>query len=227
MSLSPDKREQLRQRYLQVDTSNAADALDEFGRYDQALSGAFVALTSSVVKLAGWAFTLRGQMTPYPVSGGDTEKMRACDAITPGSVTVWGGSGAGVCFFGELIALRMQERGSVGAIVDGGVRDLAWINRHEFPVHARYRTPVQSIGRWKVNAFDVPVVLPGATSAFVPVNSGDFILADDDGALVIPADLTEPVLERAEQLTATERRIREELRSGLSLDDALDRFGHV
>ncbi len=59
------------------------------------------------------------------------------------------------------------------------------------------------------------------------VSPGDFILADEDGAIAIPGALVMSVLEQAERLTAMEVRIREELHNGLSLAEALDKFGHV
>ncbi len=166
-------------------------------------------------------------MTPYPLEGGDPAKMEACAQLTPGSVSVWSGAGEGVCFFGELIAIGMQERGCVGALVDGGVRDVAWIGRLAFPVYARYRTPVQSIGRWKVVESGVPVPLPGATAASVEVAPGDFVLADEDGAIAVPRELAIEVLARAEALGEREGQIRAEIGAGLSLSDALAKFGHV
>jgi len=219
--------EGVRRRFLTVDTSNVADVLDQLGMHDQGLSAGFAPYPATAGKLAGWAFTIRGQTAPYPFDGGDSDKMRACAELTPGSVSVWSGDGDGVCYFGELISIGMKERGCVGALVDGGVRDVAWIGRLEFPVYARYRTPIQSIGRWKVNAWGIPVSLPGATTRTVEVRPGDFILADEDGAITIPARAVEDVLERAEEMGAREREIRRELEGGLSLADALATFGHV
>lgn len=86
---------------------------------------------------------------------------------------------------------------------------------------------MQSIGRWKVTASQIPVFLRGATTSLVRVNPGDFIVADEDGAIVIPAALVEQVLAEAERLTMVERDIRVELKKGLSLADALKKYGHV
>ena len=94
-------------------------------------------------------------------------------------------------------------------------------------MYARYRTPVQSIGRWRVTGSGDPVPMPGATVPEVAVSPGDFILADDDGVIVIPANVAEHVLERAEALGEREVEIRAELARGLSLSEALARFGHV
>jgi regulator of RNase E activity RraA len=217
----------VRERFLAVDTSNVADVLDELGMPDQGLAADFAPFPAEAEKLAGLAFTIRGQMLPYELVGGDPEKMQACAALTPGSVSVWSGGGEGVCYFGELIALGMRERGCIGALVDGGIRDVKWFGRHGFPVYARYRTPIQSIGRWKVTGWNVQVSLPGATVRNVTVAPGDFILADEDGAIVIPARLVEDVLERAEKMGAREEEIRSEISSGLSLAEALAKFGHV
>ncbi len=221
------RKEQIRRRYLEVDSSNVADALDGLNLPDQGLAPEFTPFPAGAGKLAGWAFTIRGEMMPYPLGAGDETKMEACARLTPGSVSVWSGNGNGVCFFGELISIGMKERGCVGALVDGGVRDVDWIGDLGFPVYARYRTPIQSIGRWKVTKSGVPVPMPGATVPEVEVAPGDFVLADSDGAIVVPADVVEPVLERAEALGAREVEIRSELAAGLSLSEALARFGHV
>jgi regulator of RNase E activity RraA len=219
--------ETIRLRYLAVDTSNVADVLDELGLHDQGLAPSFRPFPAGAGRLAGWAATIRGEMTSYPQADRDPRKMQACARLTPGSVSVWAGAGEGVCFFGELIAIGMAERGCVGALADGGVRDLAWLERMGFPVYARYRTPVQSIGRWRVVEDGLPVTLPGATSEHVEVRPGDFVLADDDGAILIPASMVEEVLERAEAMGRSEQEIRAELAGGASLADTLAKFGHV
>lgn len=219
--------EAIRQRFLAVDASNVADVLDTLGLPDQGLAPSFAPFPAQAGKLAGWAFTIRGELKPYPAGGGDPDKMAGCARLTPGTVSVWSGDGAGVCFFGELIAIGMKERGCVGALVDGGIRDVAWVGKQQFPVYARHRTPVQSIGRWKVTGCDSPVPMPGATVAHVTVAPGDFILADEDGAICIPRAVVETVLEQAEALGVREVLIREELAAGLSLSAALAKFGAV
>jgi len=224
--LTNEQRAQIRDRFLAVDTANVADVLDNLGHLNFGLAPAFSPYPATAGKLAGWAYTIRGQMSPYPM-GGDADKMKACQGLSPREVSVWSGDGEGICYFGELIAIGMKEKGCSGALVDGGIRDIRWIGEHGFPVFARYRTPVQSIGRWKVTASQVPVFLRGATSTLVEVNPGDFILGDEDGVIVIPAPLVQQVLKEAERLTVVEREIRVELKKGLTLADALAKFGHV
>lgn len=219
-------REAIRVRFLKVDTSNVADVLDDMGLPHQGLAADFKPFPEFAGKLAGSAYTIRGQMTPY-AGKGDPEKMKACQGLAPGDVSVWSGDGEGICYFGELIAVGMKDRGSVGALVDGGIRDIRWIGALGFPVYARYRTPVQSIGRWKVVEWQQNVYLRGATAKWVLVSPGDFILADEDGAIVIPQAVVSETLGRAEQLTEQETKLRLELQNGLGLEQALAEFGHV
>jgi 4-hydroxy-4-methyl-2-oxoglutarate aldolase len=219
-------RKEIRARWLKVDTATVADVLDTMGKPDQGLAESFRPFPAKAGKLAGWAYTIQGSMQRYAGSG-DPDKMKAVDGVSAGEVTVWAGEGEGVCFFGELIALGMKRRGCAGALIDGGIRDIEWIAKQKFPVYARYRTPIQSIGRWKVTACQVPVGLPGATVERVPVRPGDFVLADVDGAVVIPAEIAETVLAQAEKLTATEKKIRRDLDRGATLEDVLKKYGHV
>jgi len=209
-----------------MDAATVADVLDGMGHRNRGIASTFAPYPADAGKLAGWAYTICGEMRQYR-GGGDPAKMAAVDGIRSGEVGVWSGSGKGVCFFGELIALGMKVRGCVGALIDGGIRDIHWIARQQFPVYARYRTPVQSIGRWKVTAWQVPVPLPGATSRQVTIHPGDFVLGDIDGIIVVPAGIVEEVLAGSERLAATEVRIRAELDAGATLEQMLAKYGHV
>jgi 4-hydroxy-4-methyl-2-oxoglutarate aldolase len=217
----------IRERFLALDASVVADALDQTGLFDQGLSPDFTEFPALGHKLAGWAFTVRGEMGPYDGESGDPLKMEVCDQSPPGSICVWAGAGRGVCFFGELIATRMKALGSAGALVDGGVRDTGPVGRMGYPVFARFRSPIQSIGRWRVVETGVPVSLPGATSEHVKVSPGDFVLGDGDGVVVIPADVVSAVLQRAESLASQEALVRSELLAGASLAASLKKFGHI
>ncbi|GAS97941.1 uncharacterized protein RMCC_4906 [Mycolicibacterium canariasense] len=219
-----ETRATIRKRFLAVDTSVVADVLDEHGLPDQALHPDLRPFSGT--QLAGWAYTIAGEKATYS-GGGDPAKMQACGGIGPDEISVWAGDGEGICYFGELIALGMAERGSVGAVLDGGIRDVHWLRQHQFPVFARYRSPIQSIGRWRVTAYQQPITMPGATCASVDVRPGDFVLGDDDGVIVVPAERVETVLARSEELTATEIRVRAALREGNTLAECLATFGHV
>lgn len=216
----------LRERFLALDTTTVSDVLEKSGRFDQALATAISPLVPDPPKLAGFAYTVRGQMMAY-AGPGDPDKMAAIDGMTPGVVAVWGGDAEGMACFGELLALSMQVRGCAGLVVNGGVRDSAWIVRHGIPTFARYRSPVQSIGRWKVTGCQVPLLMPGATAKRVEVRPGDFILGDADGVIVVPAEHIDAVVAEAERITARETRIREDIRQGAALDTILGRYGRA
>lgn len=224
MSHDQKDREAIRARFLTIDTANVSDVLDEMGVQGQALSADFVPRSGE--RLAGWAYPIQGESRP----GGpptDPLKLKACAGVGPGDVTVWSGDGQGSCYFGELIALGLQSQGCVGALVDGGVRDIAWLDKANFATFSTYRTPVQSIGRWQVRTWGEPVTLPGATGGEVTVNAGDFVLADTDGAIVIPAREVDHVLGRAEAVTLREVEIREALLEGTRLEDVIETFGAI
>jgi 4-hydroxy-4-methyl-2-oxoglutarate aldolase len=59
------------------------------------------------------------------------------------------------------------------------------------------------------------------------VRPGDFILADVDGVIMVPQELAETALDRAEALTQKEVAIREDLGKGMSLPEVLEKYGHV
>ena len=227
MVVAADRAEEIRRRYLAVDSSNVADVLDELGLPDQGLAPEFAPYPATAGRLAGWAFTIRGEMTPYPMDAGDPAKMEACAQLTPGTVSVWSGRGEGVCFFGELISIGMKERGCVGALVDGGSPRRRLDRRARLP---RLRAvpdagavdrPLEGRRERRPRA-DARRDGPGGRS-----HTGRLILADSDGAIVVPAAVAEQVLERAEELQGREVQIRAELAGGLSLSEALAKFGHV
>ena len=219
-------RDSIRARYLKVETATVADVLDVLGLRDQGLAPGFAPCPSNAGRMGGFAYTIVGKMQRYAGTG-DPRKMKAVDGVGKDEIAVWSGAGRGVCFFGELIALGMKRRGCAGALVDGGIRDIEWIAKERFPVYARYRTPVQSIGRWKVTDWQVPVDMPGATSKRVKVRPGDFVLADIDGVIVIPKRVAAKVLAEAERMTSKEGRIRRDLGRGASLEEVLKKYGHV
>jgi 4-hydroxy-4-methyl-2-oxoglutarate aldolase len=102
-----------------------------------------------------------------PLAGkGDPEKMKACQGNAPGDVIVWSGDGEAICYFGELIAVGMQDCGSVGARRSTAISMIpAGSERSDFQ-------------RWQVVEWQQNVYLRGATAKWVLVSPADFILAD-------------------------------------------------
>ena len=69
MTFTAAKKEEIRLRYLEVDTSNVADVLDNMNLLQQGLAADFGPYPETCKRMAGWAYTIRGQMTPYPQGG--------------------------------------------------------------------------------------------------------------------------------------------------------------
>lgn len=221
-------RSEIRKRFLEIDTAVVCDVFDEREWPVMALDAALQRVTYPQVKLAGWAYTIEGQFTV--AKGADRLKLEIVDQLPEDSVTVWAGTNArGICLFGDLIAGTMFRRGCRGAVVDGGVRDVAAISRElpDFPVFSRYRSPVQSVGRWRVTRHNVPIYMPGALGDLVAVSPGDFILGDGDGVVVIPRNRVLEVLERAEEIVRREREARSLSAQGLTAQEMLEKYGHV
>ncbi|HHX48194.1 MAG TPA: fumarylacetoacetate hydrolase family protein [Brevibacterium sp.] len=147
-------------------------------------------------KIVGTAKTLRFVPNREDLfkshGGGYNAQKQAFDSIRPGEVVVIearGESGSGT--LGDILALRAKSLGATGVITDGGVRDSAEV-AGILPVFATAKNPAV-LGRRHVPwESDVAVACGNAT-----VLPGDVIVADDDGAIVIPRDLTEEVVDAA------------------------------
>lgn len=221
---NPD-REAVRRRFAELPTSLVSDVLHDMGHRFQVLSTSLQPLGDR--SLAGWAYPILGEMRP-PARQGDPKKAEAISDMFPGAVSVWsGGRAEGVCMFGDLLALAMHTRGSTGAVVDGGVRDVKDIRELGLPVFSRYRTPNRSSGWWSVSAWQVPVFLPGALGREISVAPGDFVLGDDDGVVIVPSALVGSTLEAAEELFASEDATRADIASGMHLSEVLKKHGRI
>jgi len=219
-------REQIRQRFLQLNTAIVCDVYDELGWPVTALHTDIRRRTFERARVAGWAYPIEGQLSP--ATGPDRLKLEVADALPAGCVTVWGGANAsGICLFGDLIAATMAKRGCHGAVVDGGFRDLEAISGTGFPVFARYVSPVQSVGRWRVTRHAEPIVVRGALGGLVTVSPDDLVLGDEDGVVVVQAERVREVLERAEAIVRQEAEARKLSEEGMTAQEMLERFGHV
>jgi regulator of RNase E activity RraA len=175
---------------------------------------------------AGPAYTVTGETVRF--TGGDRAKLAAIDAMPEGVVAVWASRCAkGVCCFGDLLASAMQTRGCVGAVVDGGVRDTAFLADCGMPVVARYRTPAQGVGRWRVTGSQVKVWVRGALEEWLCVAPGDIVVGDADGQIVIPQALLEEVTTKVIEWSRVESGARAEILAGMPLLAALEKYGHL
>lgn len=203
-------------RYERLYVPAVADALDNRGLWQQILSSEIVPLTLDQ-KVAGPAFTAKGFATVEHDTG---LGARALEGLTPGSVAVWDTSGDKVTgHWGELMSNMALARGCRGAVVDGGIRDTRYILQAQFPVWSRFRSPADANGRWTITEANVPVMIDG-----VVICPGDFVVADADGVVVVPADLVEEVLVEAESVVEREDEVRSAVKRGEPLAELYARF---
>jgi 4-hydroxy-4-methyl-2-oxoglutarate aldolase len=180
----------------------------------------------AVSTFAGPAYTITGKSEQW--TGGDRAKLGAIDAMPHGIVALWAGTDVtGACCFGDLLASAMRVRGCIAAVVDGGVRDAAFLEQCGMPVVSRYVTPAQGIGRWRVSAAQITVKVRGALADWVEVSPGDTIVGDADGVIVIPQSLLEAVTAKVIEWSKSDDSARKEIQHGLPLLAALEKYGHL
>jgi len=208
-------------------TAVISDVFDNLGLVPPALATDLWPTRGPGVSFAGPAYTVAGE-SRLGANRGDRDKLQAIDDMVPGTVALWaGGDIRGVCCFGDLLASAMKCRGVAGVVVDGGIRDLAFMRQLELPMMVRYRTPAQAIGRWKVTAAQQPVRVRGAVEDWVVVRPGDILVADDDGVIAVPQALAEAVAAKAEAWESKDRSAREDILAGMKLLDALAKHGSL
>lgn len=212
---------------LKAGTAVIADVFDALDKLPPILDTKLFAVGGSGTRFCGPAYTINGKSHRWS-GGGDRAKLAAIDAMPPGVVPVWAGNDIrGVCCFGDLLGAAMQARGCAGVVVDGGVRDLAFLRAIKLPIMARYRTPAQAIGRWRVTESQLPIRVPGALEDSVTVYAGDIVVADDDGVIIVPTALVETIAAKVIESLKSEFGARNEIRNGLPLLKALDKYGHL
>lgn len=203
-------------------TSVLSDTLDSLGYMGQAMSPAIRPLDEEKV-LVGRARTGL-YMEVFHVDPGENPyllEMRLIDELQPGEVPVFACRGSPrIAPWGELLSTACLARGAAGAVMDGLVRDIRAIRKLGFPVFHGGIGPLDSKGRGKIMAIDVPIECAG-----VRIASGDLIFGDADGVVCIPRAIEEDVISAALQKVEGEDRTREALARGEKLSEVFARYG--
>jgi 4-hydroxy-4-methyl-2-oxoglutarate aldolase len=110
--------------------------------------------------------------------------------------------------FGELLANAFKVRGVAAFITSTGVRDVARLREMAYPVWSKYVTALGT-SKNRPGWVNVPIVIEG-----VAVNPGDFVLADDDGVVIVQRDEIDDVLRRAEEREKREDAVRKRILAG-------------
>jgi len=196
------------------------DALREHGFENCVLPHDIRPIDDSQI-LAGPVFTVAGSGKP----GMDAdEALRSwtgfLSAATSGHVVVCAGQTDRLALMGELSAETLQSRGILGYVTDGGCRDADFIKKIGFQTFHRFYTPRDVVGSWSVDAMQIPVQIGEVT-----ICPGDYLIADIDGAVVIPASHARQIITFCEQVMATENAVREAIRSGVDPKEAYLKYG--
>lgn len=216
----PIPEKEICERYERLYSGAVNDVLRELCLPLQALPPSIVPLRDEMV-VAGFAFTIRS--SDNPTMGGELElRVQMLDELRPNHVCVWNANGRDIAsHWGGVMTRAALKRGVRGAIVDGGIRDTKDILAQGLPIWYRYRTSTGALSHCKLEAWQQPIWIGN-----VIVKPGDLIMADIDGALVVPRRRIIEVLERAEQIERNEGEIKEWVDAGLSARDIHDRGGY-
>jgi regulator of RNase E activity RraA len=172
-------------------------------------------------RVAGRVFTLRGR--PDDTVSAHESLIAWTEFLTrapAGHVVVCQPQDDKRSLMGELSAETLQHRGVRGYVVDGGTRDMGFIRKIGFPVFARYCTPRDVVAAWVPEGYGEPIAIGG-----VRIATGDYILADIDGVVVIPERLAEEAVGRVEEVMRTENKVRTAILSGVAPTEAYLRYG--
>ena len=203
-------------------TSVLSDCLDSVGVMHQAAASRIRPLDENLV-MVGRARTAAFMEVYHHEAGTNPYELEIAliDSLQKGEIPVFACSNpARVAPWGELLSTAAMARGAAGALMDGCTRDVKAIRAMQFPVYHGGIAPLDSKGRGKIMAIDVPIVCAGVT-----VNPGDLVFGDADGVVVIPKSIEEEVLRLAFEKVKGERSTLEELRAGQKLADVFARHG--
>jgi 4-hydroxy-4-methyl-2-oxoglutarate aldolase len=216
------RSDNLPRRFARIYTAAVTDVMDELGFQRQTLPAAIQPLTPDM-RVAGYAFTARGR--PYRGTPRDRDQtlrrfLGMLGAVPADSVLVLAANDSVAAHFGELSASWFRARRVRGIVTDGATRDAAFISRLRFPTFVRYRTPQDSVPRWRVSDWGQPITIGG-----VRVALGDVVVGDLDGVMIVPRRIAAEVLGRCERLVGTENKVRTAVKRGMLPVAAYEKFG--
>ncbi len=208
------------ERLEQCYTGAVYDVLRAMGLNNQALPSSIRPLDPSK-KLAGKVFTMSGHRDEKLDAHQTLLHWTAFLSKAPAdSVVICQPNDSTLAHMGELSAETLQFRKVRGYIVDGGCRDSEFILEIGFRVFCRYYTPVDVVGKWVADKFNEPIEIGG-----VAIHAGDFVLADRDGAVIIPSAHVEAVVSKTEEVMKTENLVRKAILQGMDPQEAYLKWG--
>jgi regulator of RNase E activity RraA len=204
----------------QLYSSVIADILDKLGRRERALPIRIRPLWPEW-KIFGRVATLAAVAVDTEPERPYALELECIDALKLGDVLVATTQGEyGSALWGELLSTAARAHGAVGAVMDGMTRDAAKIIDMDFPVFAAGYCPLDSKGRLDVVSHGQPIQVGDCL-----VRPNDWVFADIDGVVIIPAELADTVLSGALEKMTGEIRVRAELARGRSVREVFAEYG--
>ncbi|ETW94889.1 MAG: hypothetical protein ETSY1_32925 [Candidatus Entotheonella factor] len=202
-------RDPLVQGFLKLNTPNVSDALDRLGI--QGAPHGIVPLWPGCPKIVGRAMTMKlvpvDQGSESPVLG----TLEAIMAGQPGDILVIDQGGRmDVNSFGGVAAFTAIQHGFIGTVIDGVTRDVDEMQAQGFAAYARGVIQQSIRNRCAYAGHSLEVQLAGRT-----VNTGDLVMGDINGILVIPEAQAEMVLHIAQEFADTEERVKDAISQGV------------
>ncbi|RIK87904.1 MAG: demethylmenaquinone methyltransferase [Planctomycetota bacterium] len=198
------------------------DILDGLGRRDRAMHHRLRPLDPKNCVIVGRARTFRWMEVDYVIEDDPYGlELEAMDSLGPGDVAVHSSDASWTnAPWGELMSTLAKRNGSTGCICDGLIRDCLQIIEIGYPIFHSGIRPLDSKGRGRVMAYDVPV-----RCGDVLVQPNELIFADFDGVVAVPRELEDEALCLAEEKIAKENLTRRDLLAGRTLREVFDQYG--
>lgn len=218
--MSHDPLNPLFSRLATIDSATLADVMVAMGLEQQVLSSKFKVLNPDS-KLIGSALCaqtglIAEQETLSPIQL-DSQVKKGSVVIIATNASEKG------ALLGDNMLSSMMQNGAAGFIVDGGIRDKDALIQSKAALLYRYTTPVNAYRFFGFTSFDKAICLEGIWGN-VSVEPNDLIVADADGAVVIPKQHAELIIEHSEIHQKNEEAIKNALTWGSSRADALAKF---
>ncbi len=213
--------EQQRRRLMQLSSSTVSDAMECFGHIG-ATTGVHP-LYDACPKVVGEAVTIK--LGPTGEVG--LQNSHLCvDAIhlaKPGDVIVIDNHGdAETSAWGGLLTQGARARGIAGVVIDGAARDLDSFVEQGFPVYAR--AGVVRTSRGRVMEYETNGLIQFCN---VQVRPGDVIVGDRSGVAIIPSEILEKVIDKAEELQRNETAMMADVGAGEDMFDVDKKYDYT
>ncbi|MEQ1975713.1 RraA family protein [Xenorhabdus sp. SGI240] len=211
--------EQIKERLMALDSAAISDAMDSL-HIPAGLAG--IVPRNSGIKIVGPAFTVRYEPI-IPEQGKFLNAGNYIDEVPAGHIVVVDNQGRTDCTsWGNILTFKAIQKGIAGSVIYGSARDLSEVRRLAYPLFTTGIYMVSGKNRAKVAEVQCPLKIDD-----VVVSPGDWVFADDNGALVIPQLHLLTVIERAENVEKTEQAIIEAIINGEDLVSAREKLGYA